>query len=424
MNYWWLNMNPKIIRFREIEVGEIFEYSSLNEDGSERKFIHNFKEAMPGDIVIAFEIEPAKEILGICEVAVELINDKIYLRKIENLTDSITREEIEQNREIVNVEAFRNQAGTFFKLTDAEYKAIYSIIREQNPLKDYQIYDKYNKEKFLEEVFCTEKDYDELERLILMKKNVILQGAPGVGKTYMAKRMAYSLMGEKNDDRILSLQFHPEFQNEEFMEGYRPDGIGIYKFRKGCFRKFCNKARNKPDKKFFLIIDEINRGNITKIFGESFSLIEADKRGKQNFIELSCSKERFFIPENIYIIGTMNIADRDYAITDYAVRRRFGFYNVKPIFENQRFKKFYMQNEGMTRVIDEIIDINKDLKEGQKIGHCYFCENLSDEDLKMTVKYNIIPMIQEYFYDDQSKFKEIEHKLNNALNYENGKFNI
>ena len=222
-------------------------------------------------------------------------------------------------------------------------------------------------------------------------------------------------MGEKDDDKILRIQFHPEYSTDEFLEGFRPDGIGIYKFRRGCFKTHCAKAANDPTHKYFVIIDEINRGNIAKIFGESFMLIEPNKRGKENFIELSCSKERFFVPENLYIIGTTNTTSHEFAITDYALRRRFSFYTVKPIFDNKKFIAFCENDQLLSSVVSKVNEINESLDDKAKIGHCYFCEKQSPEELKMTVKYNIIPLIQEYFYDDAPRASQITNELENVL---------
>lgn len=416
MNYWWLNINPKVLRFRELDTGSFFSYSALNEDGTKRRIYMNFEEAQVGDYVIAYEGETAKEIIGICVIAKALEKNNLILKKVENLVETVLRYDMEQNRDIANIEAFRNAHGTFFRLTKNEFEIIYNMIRECNPLKQYYVYETYTKEDFLKEVYFNERDYEELKTLILKEKNVILQGAPGVGKTYIARRMAYTILGKKDEDRILTIQFHEGYSTEEFLEGFRPDGIGIYKYRKGCFKSFCNRARNDRKNPYFLIIDEINRGNITKIFGETFMLIEADKRGKENYIELACSKERFYVPENVYLIGTMNMADRGLAIGDYALRRRFSFYTVKPIFDNPKFKMVYQSNPKLNHLVEKVVKINEGLEEGRKIGHCYFCDNtITDEDINITVKYHLIPLMYEYFWDNEPKAKEIAQELESAI---------
>lgn len=400
-NFWWLSINPKMLRFRDLEIGDKFYYIALNEDGSKRTLYKNFAEAKKGDLVIVYEADPAKEVIGLCVVEEEIKDDKVLFKKVEALTDAVARYDIERHIELANLEVFRYTQGTLFKLAPREFNVIYSMMRELNPKKQYRIYDEYNKQKFLEEVFFDEQEYDELRNLILKMKNVILQGVPGVGKTYIAKKMAYSILGKKDEDKILALQFHETFSNDEFIEGYRPDDIGIYKYRRGAFKKMCTKARNNPKNKYFVIIDEINRANISKVFGEAFSLIEVDKRGKENFVELACSRERFYVPQNIYIIGTMNTYDENLLIKDYALRRRFCFYDIKPAFDNMSFKKFCEKNELLLKVVDSVKQINKMIVGNTQIGHSYFCHHMDDENIKMIVKYNIMPLVREYFRKDE-----------------------
>lgn len=410
-NYWWLSINPKMLKFRELDIDDCFFYSALNEDGTLRTLHKNFTEIKRGEIVIVYEIEPSNEVLGLCICVQELENEKIMLRKIEGLTDTVTRYTLETQIELANLEVFRYMQGTLFKLAKKEFDVIFNMMRELNPKKKYQIYAPYTKETFLNEVFFDEKDYDELSNLILARKNVVLQGPPGVGKTYVARKMAFSLIGVKDEDKILNIQFHESYSNDEFMEGYRPDDIGIYKYKTGCFKRICNKARNNPKEKFFVIIDEINRGNIPKIFGEAFSLIEFDKRGKENYIELSCSRERFYVPNNLYIIGTMNSFDEKLAMTDLALRRRFCFYTITPVFENERFKQYATYSPLLEKIISKIQEINQKLNENVQIGHSYFCKPMPDSEIKMIVKYSIIPLLKEYFKASPEEYTKFSREL-------------
>lgn len=410
-NYWWLNINPRILRFKDFDNGDIFAYSSINEDGSNRKIYSNFIEAKQGEIVLVYETIPVGQIIGMCVIEKEHFDNQIWLKKIESFTEYISRSSIEQNREIVNLEAFRNQEGIFFKVTNAEFNSLHNIIRELNPTKTYMQYEKYSKEKFLDDVYFDSNDFDELRELIETRKNVILQGPPGVGKTFIAKRMAYSILGKKDNSKILNVQFHPKYSCDEFIEGFRPDDIGIYKYRQGCFKEFCNQARNDRQSPYFLLIDEINRGDVIKIFGDTFMLLEPDKRGKENYVELPASKERFYIPNNLYILGTMNFSDTENSMGDYAVRRRFCFYTVEPIFENPEFKEEYLKNPLVTSVIEKIQQINQNLDESKRIGHCYFCNVKNDNEFIRTVKYELIPLIQEYFREDKELQKKIVREL-------------
>lgn len=182
--------------------------------------------------------------------------------------------------------------------------------------------EKYDKEKFLNDVYMTEAKYERLVAVLKKKKNIILQGAPGVGKTFAAKRLAYSIMGEKDDDRIEFVQFHQNYSYEDFMMGYKPVEDG-FELKYGIFYRFCQKAANHPDKDYFFIIDEINRGNMSKIFGELLMLIEADYRDTK--ATLAYNGLSFSVPKRLHIIGMMNTADRSLAMIDYALRRRFSF---------------------------------------------------------------------------------------------------
>lgn len=286
------------------------------------------------------------------------------------------------------------------------------------------IYPEYTMEDFLDDVYMTEDDYSRLVGLLRNKKNIILQGAPGVGKTYVAKRLAYSMMGEKDIERVMMVQFHQSYSYEDFIMGFRPSAAG-FELKKGVFYNFCKKAEVDSDNEYFFIIDEINRGNLSKIFGEMFMLIENDKRGYA--LQLLYSDEKFTVPKNVYIIGMMNTADRSLAMLDYALRRRFAFFDIKPGFDTTGFREYRMalDNEKFNKLIscvenlNDVISTDESLGEGFCIGHSYFCnlqpETVDDEWLYGVVEYELIPLLKEYWFDEPMRVKDWSENLRSAI---------
>jgi len=285
------------------------------------------------------------------------------------------------------------------------------------------IYPEYTDIDFLGEVFLDADRYEVLINLLKRKKNVILQGAPGVGKTYAARRLAYSIMGIRDSSRVMIVQFHQSYSYEDFIMGYRPTKDG-FELTPGPFYEFCKKAQDDNERDYFFIIDEINRGNLSKIFGELLMLIENDKRGEK--LRLLYSNEQFAVPKNVHIIGMMNTADRSLAIIDYALRRRFAFFDLEPAFDSEGFKammtesahpKYYALVEKIM-ALNEFISSDETLGEGFRIGHSYLClkDDVSDELLRAVIEYEILPLLNEYWFDERSIVEQWTKKLYGALN--------
>ena len=384
------------------------------------QFVHDIK---PGDVIFA---KRGREILGRGVVESDYEYDENHdgeypnIRKVKWTHKGSWQSDemfaMKTLTDVTNYTDFTNKISGFFEkgIEDEE---------EDTKVIDYPT---YSVEDFLNEVYMDEESYNKLVGVLDSKLNIILQGAPGVGKTFVAKRLAYSIMGVKDVDRVMMVQFHQSYSYEDFIMGFRPSADG-FDIKTGAFYNFCKKAERDGDNKYFFIIDEINRGNLSKIFGELFMLIENDKRGSKNKLQLLYRDEMFYVPENVYIIGMMNTADRSLAMLDYALRRRFAFFDLKPGFSTEGFRAYRdgIDNKkfdalvGCVQSLNEKISADESLGEGFCIGHSYFCnmepEEVTDEKLQSIVEYELIPMLKEYWFDEPLKVKEWSDNLRSAV---------
>lgn len=318
VNYWWLNANPKIWSFSDIEVGEEQNYTMYNDNGNKRRIFQNFLDAREGDLIIGYESNPVKQVVAICRVTKQNDGENLYFEKIEGLTSPIDYTLLKDAPELEKMEYFMNPQGSLFKLTKGEYDFIMDMVREENqenPIGSEQA-ESYSKEDFLSEVYMTSEKYDSLKGLLLNKKNIILQGAPGVGKTFAAKRLAYSIMGVKDESRVEFIQFHQSYSYEDFIMGYKPSGEG-----------------------FRLYLDSFNDDTF-------YALIE--------------------------------------------------------------------------KIKDLNFEIAKDpsLGSGFCIGHSYFCgqDECTDEWMQSVVEYDILPMLEEYWFDEPAKIQKWQNILRGVFN--------
>jgi AAA domain (dynein-related subfamily) len=265
----------------------------------------------------------------------------------------------------------------------------------------------------LQGVFLNPTDFDEMVSLLQRKKNLIVQGSPGVGKTFIARRLA--LLLARQPSGVEMVQFHQSYSYEDFIQGYRPDGHGSFCLCNGVFYQLCERAKLCPQQNFVLIIDEINRGNLSKIFGELLLLLEANKRQHSQAIRLTYSpNQTFYIPANVYVIGTMNAADRSLTTIDYALRRRFAFADLNPQFNKafeQHWQSYHIPTEFTQTFVSIIAELNeclasdRHLGKGFQIGHSFFVNPPDDYLLwyNQIIRYEIAPLLHSYWFDDDLK---------------------
>lgn len=278
----------------------------------------------------------------------------------------------------------------------------------------------YDRATALQEIFVSEQKLDDTLSALRRRRNLILYGPPGTGKTFLARRLAWLELGSTDITRVELVQFHPSYSYEDFVQGFRPDAQGNFRLTLGVLLEFCHRATQDPGKPYFLLIDEINRGNLSRIFGELFLLLEADKRGPAHAVRLPYSPPnvpRFFVPENLFVIGTMNTADRSLAPLDYALRRRFAFVKMQPEFGAPLHS--FLTQKGVpaaviTRLVTRLTELNQaigddpDLGEDFQLGHSYFCQPPTDSAaaanwLTLILEQEIAPLLDEYWLDQPAK---------------------
>jgi len=267
-------------------------------------------------------------------------------------------------------------------------------------------------------------------------KNIIFYGSPGVGKTHNTKKLISLIesgISEKEifetiknnhqnngidiydiKERVKFVTFHQSFGYEDFIEGFRPNEDGDIELQDGVFKTICDTASKDRGHKYYLVIDEINRGNISKIFGELITLIEEDKRDTLE-VTLPYSKQTFKIPSNLYIIGTMNSTDKSIALIDIALRRRFTFLKMEPKSDLVKYNSAKTIMEQLNAKITETLGAD------YVLGHSYFMKITNEDDLEFVLEYKIIPLLEEYYYGDISGLNEVLNicKLDAASNGNN-----
>jgi hypothetical protein len=452
----------------EYKLGNYLWSPQVSEDGKD--IYSNMTKAKPGDVV--FHLIDRNEISGISivngfadETFVCLPDTKwagqpgyaISLKEYISLDPAIKRDEIfsyknellkilDENKGLFYNKKLELNQGKYLTELPTDLVQILSKIYDKSAgkrlphvhldelenIKEEGVSNMTNEPNdFMGGLFLTPSEFSEILDSLRNKKNLILQGPPGTGKSFVAKRLAYALLGSKDDSRVESIQFHQSYSYEDFMQGYRPkeEGEG-FNLKDGVFYRFCKKASRDLTRNYVFIIDEINRGNLSKIFGEVMLLIENDKRGSEWGVSLTYSNEqspRFHIPPNLYILGMMNTADRSLAMVDYALRRRFAFKDVEPGIFNPQFSE-YLQRMGIegtvvSKIQSKIGELNRrietssDLGAGFRIGHSFFVPSskIADSEAwyRSVIQNEIAPLLREYWFD--KKKSEVDQEIDYLL---------
>ena len=335
--------------------------------------------------------------------------------------------------EICTGEKWANAPKSGGDQTNGPLRALgYRIENKSTPngvpdLKTYSVANVLDEGCFLER--------QEIERLLerlRTRKNLILQGPPGTGKTWLAKRLAFALIGERDDSKVRVVQFHPNLSYEDFVRGWRPVGDGKLALADGVFMETIRDAAANPSAKFVVVIEEVNRGNPAQIFGELLTLLEADKRSLRDAVELCYPdadgvRRPVHVPGNLYVIGTMNIADRSLALVDLALRRRFAFVTLQPSL-GEAWGNWVVREGGVDPALVEeirhrVTELNSriagDSRLGSqfRVGHSYVTPThrlepgATKDWFRQVVETEIGPLLEEYWFDSPDDARKAIQQL-------------
>jgi len=419
--HWWLSVNASQWRITDYSIGEIYYFPTHTSGGKKRRGYEFWQQLRAGDQLIGFELYPSARLKARLEVVHAAHEDDWGQEVVALRVNAFFAREpdlfsLHNLPELAGVRIGQVGQELLTRLTQEQFTAIItrSIDTTINQAKSYSLV------TALTEVLMEKEELQQLLAALKRKKNLIIQGSPGVGKTFVAKRLAWLLMGERDLDRIQMIQFHQSYSYEDFIRGWRPQasGSGGFELVNGIFVDFVRRAQHDPDRDYFFIIDEINRGNLSKIFGELLLLLETDKRGPEYAIPLTYRRDGespFYLPANLHLIGTMNTADRSLAMVDYALRRRFTFLELKPVLDGklvEHLTSLQVPVDFSSRILRKLRSLNKtilgdkNLGSGFLIGHSYLCTGTVVNPIEWwrdIVKHELRPLLREYWFEDESR---------------------
>ncbi len=423
--YLWLNCNPSLWRVSDCAIGTRETYTTHNEAGNKRRIYERFRAAQPGDLVLGYETSPVRRVTSKLKITRAVHQreegESIEFEVVGHFERQPEWDDLRAHSDLQDCEPLKNNQGSLFSLTEGEYNAILDLAvdgPEPPPPEPYTVDDA------MAGLFMNRRRFVSMLERLQAKHNIILQGPPGTGKTFVVERLAYALMEEKERDRVQMVQFHQSFSYEDFVRGYRPHPDGGFVLMDGIFLDFCRRAAADSSRPYVFIIDEINRGNLSKILGELMMLIEGDKRSPRYAMPLAYRREGerpFYVPENLYLVGMMNTADRSLALVDYALRRRFSFIDLEPAYGTSAFGTYLAEacltgidahiTERMLHLNTRIAEDSASLGPGFRIGHSFFCLDrdqwpIDEQRYERIIDTEIAPLLREYWFDNPKRAEQ------------------